>query len=177
MPAPLVILLLMGLVIVVINPKHADYLWYRSLRRPHWLPLPVWSPLIQLCCYGTLYFSLLQLTEQRELWRWVIAYLSLVGLSEATLWFTCRTHRLKAGSLLGTATAISILVLAVQVHHLSSLAAALLLPHLLWCWLETLAQWQMMALNSGFDPNRKTSSMRTPITILQNRPRLRRRRR
>ena len=47
MPDWLVILLLMGLVIVAIQPAPAGFEWYQGLRRPAWFRGHVWQPLLR----------------------------------------------------------------------------------------------------------------------------------
>jgi len=156
------ILLLASAIILMIHPSHADYLWFQSQRRPDWLPFHVWAPIIHLLTYGGVFTSLVLVFSApgARPWSMAIAHLLLIAVNQAALCFTCQTRRLKAGSLVGAVVTTTALALALAVHRLSPLAGLALVPFVLWGVVENLAQWQMMALNSGLESNRRTWIMR-----------------
>jgi benzodiazapine receptor len=164
MPAWLAILLLIELVIILTNPNERDYNWMQGLRRPAWLALHIWSPLIRLACYLGLYLSLLLVHKQLGGWNAVIVYLVVIALNEASLWITCRMRSLSLGTLIGAAAWVLFLILTLGVSQISPVAALGLLPYLIWTFVDHLAQWQMIGLNSVGDhrqPGRRVSSFHT----------------
>jgi len=147
MPTWLVILLLIELIILVSNPSEADYAWLQGLRRPDWLGFHVWSPLIRLACYAGVYASLLLVHGKDGRWGWVLAYLSVIFLSELGVWITCQMRSLTVGSSFGVGAGIASLALAVIVRPFNPLASLALMPFMVWSAVDNLAQWQMKVLN------------------------------
>jgi len=164
MPAWLVILLLFELVIILTNPSDRDYYWFQGLRRPTWLRLHIWSPLIRLACNLGTYLSLLVVHSLQGGWNGVIVCLLVISLNEANVWFTCRIRSLSFGTLIGAFSWGLLLILTIWVSRISRDAALGLLPYLIWTFVEHLAQWHMIGLNSvdnDHPSNQSVSSYRS----------------
>ena len=146
MPDWLVILLLMGLVIVAIQPAPAGFAWYQGLRRPAWFRWHLWQPLLRPLGQLGLYASVLLVHGRNGIWLWVWVYLLLLAIAEAALAIVCWSHQLVPGCLIALLGWIGGLALLVAVRPLSLPAALLLLPFLLVTPLEVLVQWQMIPL-------------------------------
>jgi tryptophan-rich sensory protein len=168
MPAWLVILLLFELVIILTNPNASDYTWLQGLRRPAWFTLHIWSPLIRLACNLGIYLSLLVVHNLLGSWNGVIVCLLVISLNEASKWVTCRIRSLGIGTMIGAFAWVLFLILTLWVSLISRVAALGLVPYLIWTFVDHLAQWQMIGLNSvGNDhrsnrpSNRSVSSYRS----------------
>jgi tryptophan-rich sensory protein len=148
MPAWLVILLLFELVIILSNPNEKDYRWSQGLRRPDWLPFHLWSPLIRLACNLGIYLSLLVIHSLPGSWNWVIVCLLVISLNEASVLVTCRIRSLSSGILIGSFAWVFFLIFTLWVSLFSRVAALGLVPYLIWTFVDYLAQWQMIGLNS-----------------------------
>lgn len=149
MPPWLLILVLMEGVILLINPTRKDFAWYQGLRRPGWVTFSTSIPLIWLLIHVGFYVSSLVSWQARSNWGLVLAYILLLVLVEGYTWMMCRTRRLGTGTLLCLVGWAYGLILAVALLSVSPLAAALLLPYLLWAPLEALITWEMRRLNRG----------------------------
>jgi len=141
-----VILLLMGLVIVTIQPAPAGFEWYQGLRRPAWYSWHVWQPLLRPVVQLGLYASLLLVHGRQGSWLWVWVYLLVLAIAEAALTVVCWSQQLAPGCLIALLGWVGGLALLVAVWPLSLQAALLLLPYLLFTPLELLVQWQMIPL-------------------------------
>jgi tryptophan-rich sensory protein len=164
MPDWLVILLLFELIIILTNPNERDYAWFQGLRRPAWLTFHIWSPLIRLACNLGIFLSLLVVHSLLGSWNGVIVCLLVISLNEASGWFTCRIRSLGLGTLIGAFSWVIFLILTIWVSQISRVAALGLVPFLIWTFVDRLAQWQMIGLNSlGNDQpsNRSVSSFRS----------------
>lgn len=148
-PPWLLILILMEAVILLINPTRKDFAWYQGLRRPTWVGFSSSIPLIWLLIHASFYFSALVSWQVRSSWNLVLAYLLLLVLVEGYTWMMCRTRRLATGTLLCLAGWLFGLLMALSLLSVSSLAASLLLPYLLWAPLEALITWDMRRINPG----------------------------
>lgn len=164
----IVILFLLAGIILVIHPSHGDYQWFQALRRPLWLSFHVWTPILQLISYSGVLISLVLVKSAPDArpWSLAFAHLLLIALNQISLCFTCQSRRLKAGSLVGAAVTTTALALCLSVYRLSPLAGLALTPFVLIALLESVAQWQMVAFNSGSEPNRRTWSMRPQLTSM-----------
>ena len=164
MPAWLVILLLFELVIILTNPNERDYTWLQGLRRPAWLSFHIWSPLIRLACNLGTYLSLLMVHSLLGGWNGVIVCFLVISLNEASVWFTCRIRSLSFGTLIGAFAWGLFLILTIWVSRISRVAALGMVPYLIWTFVEHLAQWQMIGLNSvdnDHPSNQSVSSYRS----------------
>ncbi|MEB3361252.1 MAG: tryptophan-rich sensory protein [Synechococcaceae cyanobacterium] len=149
MPAWLLILILMELVIVVINPDPKDYLWYRGLRRPHWLRFFIWIPLIWLVISAGLYFSALLSWESSNSLLLLLSYLLLLAVLESHTWLLCsyRNLRLGAGVLLVGWIYALVLAISLLLRDSTGMASQLLLPLLIWAPIEAYALERMRLIN------------------------------
>lgn len=163
-----VILFLLAGIILVIHPSHGDYLWFQGLKRPLWLSFHVWTPILQLISYSGVLLSLVLLKSAPDArpWSLAFAHLLLIALNQISLCFTCQSRRLKAGALVGAAVTATSLVVALSVYRLSPLATLALTPFVLIACLEALAQWQMVAFNSGPESRRRPWTMRPQLTSI-----------
>ena len=149
LPAWLLILLLMEGVIVVINPSPKDYLWYRGLRRPHWLRFFIWIPLVWLVITAGLYCSALISWEAKNSWWLLLSYLILLAVLESHTWLLCqyRNLRLGAGALVIGWLYGLVLAMILVAHAGTLMASQLLLPLLIWAPIEAYALEHMRRLN------------------------------
>lgn len=147
MPAWLLILLLIELLIIVCNPRQADFSWFQSLRRPSWLVFQSWTSLIRLVNHLGLYFAAVLLQARTGLWIWVLPSLLLILLVEMAIQLTCRLRRLGLGSLLIATSWLFGLLLFLVLIRPWPLAAALMVPFLIWSPIESVILWRMMSLN------------------------------
>jgi tryptophan-rich sensory protein len=150
--AALVILLVITGVAGVLNPSRQDFAWFIRLRRPRWLVFEGWIPVIWLLIYACFAASA-WLTWQAS-WSapWMVAYLVQLVLVQSYTLAICRSRSLGAGTAIGFAGWVWGIALTLGVSTLSSLAAGLLVPYLLWSPVGTLVTWQMRQLNRGRRP-------------------------
>jgi len=149
LPAWLLILLLMEGVIVMINPSPKDYLWYRGLRRPHWLRFFIWIPLVWLVITAGLYFSALISWQTKNSWWLLLSYLLLLAILESHTWLLCQYRNLRLGAAALVIGWVYGLVLAINlmVYDSTLMASQLLLPLLIWAPIEASALEQMRRIN------------------------------
>lgn len=150
MPAWLLILILMGVVIVAINPSPEDYLWYQGLRRQAWLRFFLWIPLIWLVISTCIYFSALIAWEtSNNSWLLMLVYFVLLAVLEGHRWLLCRNRNLRLGAAALLIGWLYTLILAiVLLQHDSTWASSLLfLPLLIWAPIEAYALEQMHRFN------------------------------
>lgn len=147
MIAALWILVVMVAVAISLNPGREQFAWFMRLRRPAWLRFEGLIPLIWISIYACFYLSaLLAWNASRSLWL-MAGYLVLLLLVQSYTWLICRSRRLAYGTVLGFAGWVWGGALTVMVLPGSGLAAALLVPYLLWSPVGTLVTWQMQRLN------------------------------
>ncbi len=149
MPPWLLILILMGGVIVLINPTRKDFAWYQGLRRPTWVTFSAWIPLIWLLIHACFYLSALLSWNARNSWNLVLAYVLLLIFAEGYTWLMCRTRQLAAGTVLCLVGWSYGLILTLLLQSISPSSAQLMLPFLLWTPMEAVITWQMRSLNPG----------------------------
>lgn len=125
--------------------------WFARLRRPQWLTFEwaipfIWS-FIFICGAWSAY--LVWETDPGTTNRWlVMGFYLLVEI--AIIAYTpvmCRLRSLKVGTIIGATGTLLGALLAVTVWPVSSSAALLLLPYLIWSPIGTYATWEMMHLN------------------------------
>ena len=101
MPAWFTILLAMAAVVALLNPPREDWLWFLRLRRPAWLTIERWIPLIWSAIYACFYASaLLAWNAGGGLGR-MAGYLGLLVLVQSYTWMIGRTRRLASGTIAG----------------------------------------------------------------------------
>lgn len=147
MIAALFLLVVMALAALTLNPGREQFAWFMRLRRPRWLAFERWIPLIWIGIYACFYVSaLLAWNASRSFWL-MTGYLALLLLVQGYTWLICRSRRLAYGTALGFTGWLWGAALAVLVLPRSAVAAALLVPYLLWSPVGTLVTWQMERLN------------------------------
>jgi tryptophan-rich sensory protein len=104
-------------------------------------------PLIWLLIYGCFYISA-WLTWQAS-WSalWMATYLLQLVLVQSYTLLICRSRSLGRGTAIGFAGWVWGIALTLGIRAVSPLAAALLLPYLLWSPVGTWVTWQMRQLN------------------------------
>jgi tryptophan-rich sensory protein len=147
MTAGAVILGVMVLVVLALNPRGDDWVWFLRLRRPGWLSFEPLIPLIWLAIYACFAVSALLAWRSSTSWGLMVGYLGLLLLVQSYTWVLCRTRRLVNGTRVGLLGWVWGVALTLVVASLSSAAAWLLLPYLLWSPIGTLVTWRMQQLN------------------------------
>jgi translocator protein len=133
----------------VLRPK--DVKWFARLRRPQWLTFEALIPVIWMFVFVCGAWSAYIVWEadpgSSNTWFLMGFYLLveavIVAYSPAMFW----TRRLNVGTVIGGAGAVLGLILALLVWPISSWAALLLLPYLLWSPIGTYTTWEMSKLN------------------------------
>ena len=147
MPAWLVIAAALIAVAALLNPSREEWQWFLRLRRPRWLTFERWIPLIWSAIYACFYASALLCWNAGGGWSRMGGYLVLLLLVQGYTLLICRTRSLASGTALGFAGWLWGVALAVVVVPVSSTAALLLLPFLLWSPVGTFVTWRMQRLN------------------------------
>jgi tryptophan-rich sensory protein len=143
----LFIIVALAFPVLVINPGQRDFHWFRSLRRPAWLAVFVWLPVLWLLIqFSILISSLIVWHRFHSLPLLLVAGLVIL-LQECRTWLMCRFRSLTLGGVLQLAAWICALVLVLRTAPIDTTAALLLLPMLLWSPLEVIALHQMGPLN------------------------------
>jgi translocator protein len=148
--------ILIALVGNILRPK--DIKWFRRLKRPAWLTfealIPVIWSVILICGAWSAYLIWEQDPGSTQT-VWLMAFYALVeaaiiAFSPVTLWL----QNLLAGAIVGGVGFILGLGLTLTILPLSTTAALLLLPYLLWSPIGTYTTWVMHQLNQDTDrPN------------------------
>ena len=124
-----------------------DAKWFRRLKRPDWLTFEQLIPIIWTTVFICGGWSAYIVWEQTQSWAWMAAYILLevvtIAFTPALFW----THSLKIASIIGGLGFVICLLLALSVLQISSVAAALLLPYLIWSPIGTYTTWEMDKLN------------------------------
>ena len=145
--AALLILLVMVAVAGSLNPSRQDFAWFIRLRRPRWLVLEGLIPLIWLPIYACFYVSAWLTWQASWSGLWMAAFLVQLVLVQSYTLVICRSRSLGRGTAIGFAGWVWGIALTLAVASESLLAAALLLPYLLWSPVGTWVTWQMRQLN------------------------------
>lgn len=154
LPAWLVIAVVAVLVGVGLNRLiRSDQRWFFRLRRPDWLTFEGAIPLIWTVIFiaaGWSTYAVWQTAPgQGQTWRLMLGYLLLEIVTLSYTSVMCFFRKLKVGVVIGASGFMVALLLAIAVWPLSSTAAYLLVPYLLWSPIGTFVTWKMMALNPG----------------------------
>jgi translocator protein len=128
-----------------------DFGWFKRLRRPDWLTfewaIPIIWTIVFICGAWSAYNVWQSNPGTQSTWLLMGFYLLVeVAISLYTL-VMCKTRSLKVGTIIGGTGFFLGAILAVIVAPISSTAAWLLLPYLLWSPVGTFVTWQMMKLN------------------------------
>lgn len=133
----------------IVPPKGVQ--WFNRLRRPKWLTFEKLIPVIWTFVLTCGVWSAVQVWERdpgsRYTWMLMVGYalLELAILAYNPAMLVARS--LKAGSIVGAAGFGIGLILAIVVAQVSSSAALLLLPFLIWSPIGTYTTWAMLKLN------------------------------
>lgn len=133
----------------LIRPR--DIPWVSQLDRPKWLFFEPAIPLIWTVVFlGGAWSATLVWQQQPgslKTWLLMMFYLILEIVTVAYIPATVRSHNLAVGTVLGAVGVILGLILALLILPISSQAALLLLPYLLWSPIGTYTTKQMIDLN------------------------------
>lgn len=125
----------------------SDRRWFKSLRRPNWLTFEAAIPLIWTVVFICGAWSAYNVWENTSSWYLMGFYLLLEIVTIAYTPVMFRSRSLKVGTIIGGIGFIISIVLALTVLPISGVAAALLLPYIIWSPIGTYTTWQMMKLN------------------------------
>ena len=129
----------------LITPK--DIQWFKRLRRPSWLTFEKAIPLIWITVFICGAWSAYIVWENTRNWLLMGFYVLVEIVTVAYNPGMLRLRSLKVGTILGGIGAILGIILALTVLPISGLAAALLLPYVIWSPIGTYTTWEMMRLN------------------------------
>lgn len=151
-PAWLVIGVAAVLIGVILNQLiKSDQRWFFRLRRPAWLTFEWAIPIIWTVIFIAAAWSAYAVWQTEPGSGRSIFLMGCYALLEViTLSYTsvmCVFRRLRIGVIVGATGFFVALALTVLVLPVSSVAALLLIPYLLWSPIGTFVTWQMMAIN------------------------------
>ncbi|MGL5081168.1 MAG: TspO/MBR family protein [Microcoleaceae cyanobacterium] len=130
-----------------------DQRWFNRLQRPRWLTFESWIPLIWTVVFICATLSAILVWNQApgtlETWLRMGLYLLLEAVTLAYTSVMCKFRSLRVGTMIGGTGAILSMMLALSVLSISSQAAVLLLPYILWSPIGTYTTWAMIPLNSA----------------------------
>ncbi|HEY9300531.1 MAG TPA: tryptophan-rich sensory protein [Phormidium sp.] len=141
--------LIVALCTILMRPR--DTVWGIELLRPQWLvfepAIPFIWTFIFICGAGSA--ILIWESEPGSLKTWLLMaiYLLLEAVTVAYIPMTLRLRSLKVGLILGATGVVLGVSLTLLIWPISGLAAALLLPYLLWSPVGTYTTWEMIQLN------------------------------
>jgi tryptophan-rich sensory protein len=130
----------------IITP--GDRQWFKRLQRPRWLVFEALIPLIWTVIFICGAWSAYIVWEKNP-GNWFLMGLYLL-LEIVTIAYTpvmFRLRSLKIGTFIGGAGFIVAVILTLAVLPVSSWAALLLVPYLLWSPIGTYTTWEMVRLN------------------------------
>lgn len=144
-----VITLLVAFGSFLIRPR--DLPWVTRLDRPKWLFFEPAIPLIWTVVFIAGAWSATLVWEQQpgslKTWLLMVLYLTVEIITVAYIPATVRSHNLAVGTVLGALGVIFGMILTLLVFPISSQAALLLLPYLVWSPIGTYTTKQMIDLN------------------------------
>jgi translocator protein len=149
--------LIIGIVAVVVAVGFArlntpeGYRWFNRQRRPQWLTfeglIPVIWTVILICGVWSAYNVWEAAPIKNPPWGLMIGYLllevSIMLYTPSMFWF----RNLRAGTIVGAAGWVIGAILTTLVFPVSSTAAFLLIPYLIWSPIGTYVTWVMEGLN------------------------------
>jgi translocator protein len=153
-PAWLVIALVAILVGVGLNRLiRSNQRWFFRLRRPAWLTFEAAIPLIWTTIFIAAGWSCYAVWQTApgdgQTWARMAGYVLLEIVTLAYTPVMCFFRKLRIGVAIGATGFVVALGLAIAVSSVSTTAAWLLVPYLLWSPIGTFVTWQMMTLNPG----------------------------
>lgn len=133
--------------------KPRDLKWAIQLRVPKWLnfvPLiPVIWTIVFICGAWSANIVWQQDPGSTKTWLLMSLYLLLEVITVSYTSVTLRLRSLQIGTILGGSGAVLSIILALVVFPVSRLAAALLLPYIIWSPVGTYTTEEMIQLNPG----------------------------
>lgn len=131
--------------------KPNDIRWFSRLQRPRWLvfepAIPIIWTIVFICGAWSADAIWRKNPGTTQTWLLMAFYLllevTIVAYPPTMLWL----RSLKVGTIVGGVGVILGIILAIIVAQISSLAAWLLLPYLLWSPIGTYTTWEMGRLN------------------------------
>lgn len=143
------ITLIVALGTILMRPR--DTVWGVQLLRPQWLvfepAIPFIWTFIFICGAGSATRIWEKDPGSLKTWLLMALYLILEVVTVAYIPMTLRLRSLKVGLILGAVGLVLAVSLTLLIWPISGLAAALLLPYLLWSPIGTYTTWEMIQLN------------------------------
>lgn len=151
-PSWLVIAGVTFLVAFIVNRlSPEDRRWFFQLRRPSWLTFEWAIPFIWIFIFtcGAISANEVWKTSPNNPYTWFVLGFYLLWEISILAYTTvmCRFRSLKIGTIIGATGFFVGLTLTFLVMPISSKAAFLLIPFLLWSPIGTFVTWQMVLLN------------------------------
>lgn len=133
--------------------KPRDLKWAISLRVPKWLTfvplIPVIWTIVFICGAWSANIVWQQDPGSTKTWLLMSLYLLLEVVTVSYTSVTLRLRSLQIGTILGGSGAVLSIILALAIFPVSRLAAALLLPYIIWSPVGTYTTEEMIELNPG----------------------------
>ena len=131
--------------------KPRDLKWAANLERPNWLVFEPLIPLIWTTIFtcGAISAYLVWQQEPNSLKTWLVMglYLTLELITVSYTTVTLNTRSLTVGTIIAITGAVLSVFLTLSVLPISSWAAALLLPYVIWSPIGSYTTWQILRLN------------------------------
>ena len=128
-----------------------DIPWVNRLDRPRWLffepAIPFIWTVIFICGAISAVFVWEQDPGNLKTWSLMVGYLIVEILTVAYIPATLRSRSLTVGKVLGAMGLISAVLLTLAILPISTMAALLLVPYLIWTPIGTYTTSQMIELN------------------------------
>lgn len=129
----------------------SDRKWFNRLQRPRWLTfeklIPVIWTVVFICGAWSAYIVWEKNPGNSTTWFFMATYLLLEIVTIAYTPVMFRLRSLKIGTIIGGTGFVIALLLAIALLGISTSAALLLLPYLLWSPIGTYTTWEMGRLN------------------------------
>jgi translocator protein len=128
--------------------------WYRSLKMPKWKPPdwafgPIWTVIFICTGYGgVLAWRAADNTEAKQ---WILITFAVnCVLNIAWSWLYFKRKRPDWALIEAVFLWLSIVAMTLAVYHVSTTAALLLLPYLIWVSIANVLNWETVRLNAPF---------------------------
>ncbi|TVP64916.1 MAG: TspO protein [Nodularia sp. (in: Bacteria)] len=129
----------------------SDVQWFKRLQRPRWLTIegaiPIIWTVIFICGAWSAYIVWESNPGTTSTWLLMGLYLLLEIVTIAYTPVMFRLRSLRVGTILGGTGFVICLILTLAILPISTSAALLLVPYLLWSPIGTYTTWEMTKLN------------------------------
>ena len=129
----------------------SDVQWFKRLQRPRWLTIegaiPIIWTVIFICGAWSAYIVWESNPGTTTTWLLMGLYLLLELVTIAYTPVMFRLRSLRVGTILGGTGFVICLILTLAILPISTSAALLLVPYLLWSPIGTYTTWEMTKLN------------------------------